>query len=598
MFLPPCQPTALARLLTSLGEVSFGLYAEQGELMTNKGVILFGALLMAVLAYVAFAPGAERSFDTIIEGGDVYDGSGSEPYKADIGIVGNQITKIGDLSGSPAKNRVSAEGMAVSPGFINVLSWATETLLVDGRAESDIRQGVTTEVFGEGSTMGPVNEKMRAEMLSRQGDLKFDIPWTTFGGYLQHLQDKGVSPNVASFMGATTARVHVLGFEDRAPNADELKQMQKLVADAMEEGALGVGSSLIYAPAAYAETDELIALMKTAASYGGSYISHMRSEGDRFEEAVDELITIARESGAPAEIYHLKAAGKENWPKMERVIAKVEAARAEGLEISADMYSYTAGATGLDAMMPPWVQEGGFAAWAERLQDPAIRAQLMEEISSKQDWENLYLAAGSADNLLLTGFKNPDLKYLTGKTLAEIAEMRGTSPIEAAMDLVVEDGSRVGTAYFIMSEENLRRKVALPWMSFGSDAGAPATRDPFTRSGTHPRAYGNFARVFAKYVREDGVLSVAEAVRKMTSWPAARLKLPRRGMLKAGYYADVVVFDPATIQDHSTFDDPHQYSTGVDHVWVNGVQVLKGGEHTDAKPGVFIRGPGWNGEMD
>lgn len=564
--------------------------------MSNKGIWLFVGLLAAVLAYVALAPGAHRSFDVIIEGGTVYDGSGGEPYQADIGIVGREIVKIGDLSENPAGQRVSAEGRAVSPGFINVLSWATETLLVDGRAESDVRQGVTTEVFGEGSTMGPVNEAMRAQMLARQGDLKFAVPWTTFGGYLEHLEDKGVSPNVASFMGATTARVYVLGFEDRAPNPDELKQMQALVADAMEQGALGVGSSLIYAPAAYAETDELIALMQTASSYGGSYISHLRSEGDRFEEAVDELITIARASDAPAEIYHLKAAGKENWPKMDRVIEKIEAARAEGLEITTDMYSYTAGATGLDAMMPPWVQEGGFEAWAARLQDPEVRSRLVEEISTKQDWENLYLAAGSADNLLLTGFKNPELKPLTGKSLAEVAAMRGTSPIEMAMDLVIEDGSRVGTAYFLMSEENLKRKVALPYMSFGSDAGAPATRDPFTQSGTHPRAYGNFARVFAKYVREDGVLSVADAVRKMTSLPAERLKLPRRGRLKPGFYADIVVFDPETIQDHSTFDDPHQYSTGVDHVWINGSMVLEDGEHTDARPGVFIRGPGWNGE--
>ncbi len=563
-----------------------------------KRILLVAVAVLVVVGLVTLSsqtPDKQTQYDLIVANGMIYDGSGGEPQDADIGVIGDKIIMIGDLSAAEAKNTIDANGKAVTPGFINVLSWATETLLVDGRGQSDIRQGVTTEVFGEGSSMGPLNDVMKETTQSRQGDLKFDVPWTSLGGYLEHLEAKGVSPNVASFMGATTARIHVLGYEDRKATTAEIAEMQALVAAAMEEGALGIGSSLIYAPASYADTAELIALMDTASGYGGMYISHMRSEGDRFEEAVAELITIARETDAPAEIYHLKAAGTGNWNKMDSVIAMVEAARAEGLQITADMYTYTAGATGLDAMMPPWVQEGGYDDWAERLQDPIIRERLIAEIATPQDWENLYLAAGGADKLLLMGFKNPDLKPLTGKTLAEVAAMRGKGPIETAMDLVVEDGSRVGTAYFIMSEENITKKIQQPWMSFGSDAGAPATELPFTLSGTHPRAYGNFARVYAKYVRDEGALTLAEAVRKMTSLPAENLKLRERGRLKEGYFADIVVFDPQTIQDHSMFDNPHQYSTGVNHVVVNGVQVLKDGEHTGATPGVALRGPGWAG---
>ena len=563
-----------------------------------KRILLVGVAALVVVGLFLLTsqtPDKQAQYDLIVANGMIYDGSGGEPQDADIGVIGDKIVMIGDLSAAEAKNTIDANGKAVTPGFINVLSWATETLLADGHGQSDIRQGVTTEVFGEGWSMGPLNAEMKKTTLERQGDLKFDVPWTSLGEYLEHLEAKGVSPNVASFMGADTARVHVLGYEDRKATTAEIAEMQGLVASAMEEGALGVGSSLIYAPAAYADTAELIALMDTASGYGGMYISHMRSEGDRFEEAVQELITIARETDAPAEIYHLKAAGAANWHKMDSVIAMVEAARAEGLQITADMYTYTAGATGLDAMMPTWAQEGGYDDWSERLQDPIIRERLIVEIATPQDWENLYLAAGGADGLLLMGFKNPDLKPLTGKTLAEVAAMRGKGPIETAMDLVVEDGSRVGTAYFIMSEENIIKKIKQPWMSFGSDAGAPATELPFTLSGNHPRAYGNFARVYAKYVRDEGVLTLAEAVRKMTSLPAENLKLRERGRLKEGYFADIVVFDPATIQDHSVFAQPHQYSTGVNHVVVNGVQVLKDGDHTGATPGVALRGPGWTG---
>lgn len=567
--------------------------------MTRMLKLLIGVVALAAVAiFIHGRTEPTVRYDLVISNGLIFDGLGGSPYMGGIAVVGDKIVAVGSVDPKRAETAIDAKGKAIAPGFINVLSWATESLLVDGRSQGDIRQGVTTEVFGEGWSMGPITVEMRHEMIEEQGDLKFDVPWTSLGDYLMHLERKGISPNVASFMGATTARINVIGQEDRPASAGELSRMQELVAEAMEEGALGIGSSLIYAPAAYADTRELIALMQTASRYGGSYISHIRSEGDRFEEAVDELITIARETNAPAEIYHLKAAGQSNWAKMDRVIAKVEAARAEGLRITADMYSYTAGATGLDAMMPPWVQEGGFDAWSTRLQDMSLRQRLIEEISTPQSWENLYLAAGTPDNVLLTGFKNPELKPLIGKTLTEVAEMRGISPVEAAIELVIEDGSRVGTAYFIMSEENVRKKIQLPWMSFGSDAGSYTVAEPFTLNGTHPRTYGNFARVFAKYVREDKVLSVEEAVRKMTSLPAENLKLRGRGMLKPGYYADIVIFDPETIQDHATFDDPHQYSTGVSDVIVNGIQVLRDNEHTGATPGVALRGPGWTGWQD
>jgi N-acyl-D-amino-acid deacylase len=477
-----------------------------------------------------------------------------------------------------------------------MLSWATESLIEDGRAMSDVLQGVTLEVFGEGWSMGPLSEPMKAEALERQGDIKYEIAWTTLGEYLEHLEARGISPNVASFVGATTVRIHVLGYEDRRPTDEELWRMQDLVRQAMAQGALGVGSSLIYAPAFYASTEELIALARAAGELGGTYISHLRSEGARLLEAVDELIAIAREAGVPAEIYHLKAAGKDNWPKLPQVIEKVEAARADGLRITADMYTYTAGATGLSAAMPPWVQEGGHEAWLARLQDPRVRSRLRREMTTPTDaWENLYLAAGGPENVLLTGFKSEALKPLTGRTLAEVASERGVDPVEAILDLVVEDDSRVEAVYFIMDEANVRRKIALPWVSFGSDAEAPAPEGIFLRSATHPRAYGNFARLLGKYVREERVISLAEAVRRLTSQPAANLGLERRGLLRPGYHADVVVFDPAAIADHATYSEPHRLATGVVHVFVNGEQVVRDGAHTGAKPGRVVRGPGWRG---
>jgi N-acyl-D-amino-acid deacylase len=537
----------------------------------------------------------EVEYDLIIHNGLVYDGSGEAPKIMDVAVEDDKIVFIGDLdSDAKAAQALDANGLNVAPGFINVLSWATESLLIDGRSQGDIRQGVTLEVFGEGTSMGPVNAAMKEEMLRRQGDLKFDIPWSSFGGYMEHLESKGISTNVASFVGATSVRTYVLGFEDRAPDAEELAKMQQLVRTAMEEGALGVGSSLIYAPAFYADTAELITLMKAASEYGGSYISHMRSEGNQIETAINELITIAREASAPAQIYHLKMAGEANWGKLDTVIGMIEGAQAEGLKVTANMYTYTAGATGLDAMMPPWVQEGGFEAWSERLRDADIRARVAQEIkTASDDWENLYLAAGSADRVLLTGFKNADLKPLTGKTLQEIADMRGKDPVETAMDLVVEDGSRVGTAYFMMSEENVQRQIKLPWISFGSDAGSYTISEPFTLSNTHPRAYGNFARVIGKYVRDEKVIPMEEAIRKLTSLPADQLGIKNRGILKEGYFADIVIFDPDKVRDHATFDDPHQYSTGMIHVLVNGEQVLRDGEHTGAFPGRFVKGPGW-----
>ena len=553
-----------------------------------RPVRLFCVMVAATIGITA------QEFSLIIRNGTICDGSGGAPWIGDVAIDGDLIAAVGPLREARAKREIDAAGLAVAPGFINMLSWATESLLQDGRSESDIRQGVTLEIFGEGTSMGPLNSRMKKEMAEAQGDIKFAVRWTTLGQYLEHLARRGVSCNVASFVGATSVRVHEIGYANRPPTPAELERMKKLVRQAMEEGALGVGSSLIYAPAFYARTDELIALCKVAAEYGGSYISHLRSEGNQFLEALDELITIAQASGIAAEIYHLKAAGASNWPKLDAAVRKIEAARAAGLRITADMYTYTAGATGLDAAMPPWVQEGGYRAWADRLKDPAIRERVAKEMTTPTDqWESLYLAAGAPEKVLLVGFKSGKLKPLTGKSLAEVAAMRGQSPEETAMDLVIEDGSRVGTVYFLMSEENVRKQLALPWVSFGSDAGSLAPNGVFLKSNPHPRAYGNFARFLGKYVRDEKIVPLEEAIRRLTAFPAENLKLDRRGWLKPGYFADVVVFDPAKIQDHATFEKPHQFSTGVIHLFVNGTQVLKDGEHTGAKPGRVVRGPGW-----
>ena len=516
------------------------------------------------------------------------------PITGDVAISGDSIVAVGAKLPGKGTKEIDATGLAVAPGFINMLSWSNESLIQDGRSQGDIRQGVTLEVMGEGDSMGPVTDTMRKVMVSQQADITYPVTWTTLGGYLDTLVKKGISPNVASFVGATTVRTNVIGWDDRAPTADELVRMQQLVRDAMEEGALGVGSSLIYAPAFYAKTPELVALMKAAAPYGGMYISHMRSEGIRLLQAVDELLTIARESNARAEIYHLKAAGKSNWPKMDTVLAKIDSARAAGAQITADIYPYPAGATGLDASMPPWVQAGGYAAWAKRLKDPAIRARVKREMQTPtNDWESLFLAAGSPERIILVAFKADSLKQYTGKTLAEVAKLRGTSPEETAMDLVIKDGTRVGTIYFIMSEDNIAKELAKPWVSVGSDAESQAPEGVFLKSNPHPRAYGSFARMLGKYSRQDRVIPLQEAVRRLTSLPATNLRIARRGTLAAGKYADVVVFNADSIIDHATFEKPHQYATGVKHVFVNGVQVLANGEHTGAKPGRVVRGPGY-----
>ena len=536
----------------------------------------------------------DEKYDTIIRNGMVYDGNGGEPFKADIGINADTIAFIGDLSKASAKNEIDAKGNAVAPGFINMLSWAVESLIEDGRSQSDIKQGVTLEVMGEGGSMGPWNPSMIEKEQRSQGDIKYKIEWKTLGEYLSFLEKKGVSCNVASFVGATTLREYVIGEDNRDPTAVELDSMKLLVSQAMEEGALGIGSSLIYPPAFFAKTEELIELCKEASKYGGSYISHMRSEGNKIYEAVEELIRIAKEANVHGEIYHLKAAGKDNWEKLDSVIRRVEKARAEGIDVSANMYTYIAGATGMTAAFPPSLQDGGFGKLRERLTDPTIRAEMKKAMNSNaSDWENLYYSAGGAENVLMLGFKQDSLKKYTGKTLAEVARIRGTTAEETAMDLIVQDSTRVGVAYFLMSEENVKRQVAIPWVSFGSDEGSYTNEGIFLKSNAHPRAYGTFARVLGKYSRDEKLITLQEAIRKLSKLPATNLKIKNRGELKVGNFADIVIFDPAKVKDNATFDKPHQYAEGVIHVFVNGVLVLKDGEHTGAKPGRFVKGPGF-----
>ncbi|MEZ5959954.1 MAG: D-aminoacylase [Hyphomonadaceae bacterium] len=555
-------------------------------------VALFAAFSLAACAST---PIGER-YDVIIAGGSIYDGFGGAPVVADLAIRGDRVAAIGDLSSAHAAQRIDASGMAVSPGFINMLSWSTESLIEDGLSQSDIRQGVTLEVMGEGWSMGPINEAMRAEMIAQQSYIRFDPTWTTLGEYLDHLVERGVSTNIASYVGATTVRIHEVGEADRPPTPEELARMQELVREAMREGALGVGSSLIYAPAFYAQTDELIALVAAAQEFDGGYISHIRSEGDRYLEALDELIAISRATGARAQVYHLKPAGEANWHLSEAGLARLDAARAEGLDVTANVYTYVAGATGLDAAMPPWVQEGGHDAWVARLRDPAIRARVLAEMRAPAvGWESLYQLTRGPEDVILIGFRNPDLRQYTGQTLAQVAAARGTSPEDTIIDLVIADNSRVDTAYVLMSEENLERNLRWPYTMLGSDAGSMAPEGAFLQFNPHPRAYGNVARFLGRYVRERRLMPLQEAVRRLTTLPAQSIAIRERGALQVGYFADVVVFDPATISDHSTFAAPHAYSTGVRDVFVNGVQVLRDGEHTGARPGRVVRGPGWTG---
>lgn len=545
------------------------------------------------LAQSQFVSPGPTQFDVVIKNGTVYDGTGGEPQRIDLAIRGDRIAGLGDFKTANAKTIVDASGLAVGPGFINMLSWSTESLIQDGRSQSEIRQGVTTEIMGEGESMGPVNDRIRRHMLSDQKDIKYEIKWTTLAEYLRYLEHRGVSCNVASFLGATTVREYVIGFEDKAPTPQQLEQMRELVRKEMEAGALGIGTSLIYPPAFYAKTDELIELCKVAAKYKGKYISHMRSEGNQLLEAFDELTRISREAGIPAEVYHIKSAGRQNWPKMDTLLSKIESAQKEGLKITADMYTYTAAGTGLDACLPPWTEDGGYPALFKRLRDPTTRQKIAEEVSKDSDaWENLYIAAGTPDKILLVGFKSEKLKPLTGKTLAEVAKIRGKDPVTTIMDLIAEDESRIDTIYFLMSEENVKKEMAKPWISFCSDEASQAPEGVFLKSNPHPRAYGSFARVLGKYARDENVIPLTEAIRRLSALPATNLGLDHRGFLKEGMFADIVVFDPSTIADRATFEKPHQYAIGMKHVFVNGVPVINDGEHTGAKPGRALWGPG------
>ena len=575
----------------------FGRLVAQTMFYSSQIIFVGLAALSMVTPFFAAKPLTPSQnpapFDVIIKGGTLYDGTGAEPKHVDVAIRGDRIAAIGDFKTTTAKTIVDVNGLAVAPGFINMLSWSNESLIQDGRSQSEIRQGVTTEIMGEGESMGPVNDRVREHMLREQSDIKYEIKWNTLAEYLRYLETRGVSCNVASFIGATTIRENVIGFDDRAPTAQELDQMRELVRKEMEAGALGIGTSLIYPPAFYAKTEELIELCKVAAKYQGKYISHMRSEGNRLLEGLDELTRISREAGIPAEVYHIKAAGQPNWGKIDDLLSRIEAAQKEGLKITADMYTYTAGGTGLDASLPPWTEDGGYPALFKRLRDPATREKIKVQVQTPSDeWENMYLAAGGPEHILLVGFKSEKLKPLTGKTLAEVAKMRGKDPIDTAMDLIAEDESRIGTIYFIISEENIRKELSKPWIAFGSDEASQAPEGVFLNSNPHPRAYGNFARALGKYVRDEKVIPLTEAVRRLSGLPAANLGLDHRGLIKEGMFADVVVFDPATIADRATFEKPHQYAVGVKHVFVNGVQVLKDGEHTGAKPGRALWGPG------
>ena len=557
-------------------------------MMKKSALFLFASIAL----FLSCSQGPK--VDVVIQNGTLYDGTGSPPFIGTVAIKGDKIVYVGPPKFFRADKSINATDKAVSPGFINMLSWGVDSLIEDGKSQSDLRQGVTLEVFGEGMSWGPLNDPLKTYMKKNQGDIQYEITWTTLGEYLQFLEDKGISTNVASFIGATTLRVNAVGYENRAPNVEELELMKDLVHQGMKEGAMGIGSSLIYAPAFYSSTEELIEICKVAADYGGMYISHMRSEGNKLLESVDELLTIANEAGIPAEIYHLKQSGKKNWGKLDRVIQKIDSARAKGLKITTDMYTYTAGATGLDASMPPWVQEGGLEQWIQRLKDPQIRKRVIKEMQTDTDeWENLMRAAESPDKLILVGFKNDSLKYLTGKTLTEVAKIKGKSPEETAIDLVIQDGSRVGTVYFLMDEENVKRQIQLPYMSFGSDAGSLAPEGVFLKNSTHPRAFGNFVRLLGKYVRDEQLIPMEEAIYKLSGLPATNLKIKERGFLKENYFADVVVFDPKSIRDFATFENPMQYATGVEQVWVNGTHVLENGTHTGAFGGRFVKGPGY-----
>ena len=569
------------------------MHPEPGYRGTVAAMAYRALVLALLLAACRATSPSQTHYDVIIRGGLVYDGRGAPPQRADVAITGDRIAAIGALGTAVATTEIDARGLAVAPGFINMLSWANESLLVDGRSQADLRQGVTLEVMGEGWSMGPINETLRKEMVEQQTDIKYDVSWTTLADYLDVVVAKGIAPNVASFVGAATVRAYVLGHADRAPTADELEQMRVLVRGAMLDGALGIGSSLIYPPAFYAKTPELVELCKVAGEYGGMYITHMRSEGNRLLEGIDEVLTISREANVRAEIYHLKAIAKDNWSKMDAALAKIEAARAQGLAITANMYTYPAMGTALSATMPPWTQVGGRAAWMARLKDPATRARIAREMTSPtNEWENLFIGA-TPEGIILVGFKSDALKPLTGKTLAAIAKERGKPAEVVVFDLILEDDNDPQAIYFLMSEDNIRLQLARPWVSLGSDEASPAPEGVFLKANPHPRAYGTFARWLGKYTRDEHLVSLEEAIRRMTSLPAANLRIRDRGILQPRFFADVVVFDPAAIQDRATFDKPHQYATGVRQVFVNGVRVLADGEPTGKPAGRVVRGPGY-----
>jgi len=554
---------------------------------------------LAAVLLASAAPAAPPAYDLVIRGGEIYDGSGGAGFKGDVAIKGQRIVYVGPHAPGAAKKTVDATGKAVAPGFINMLSHSEDSFMADGRGLSELKQGVTLEVMGEGDSIGPLTPQMQKLTLQREGDVKYPVDWATLDQGLQAMTKRGITLNVASFVGAATVRVNVLGEGDVQPTPPQLAAMKALVAKAMEDGAVGVGSALIYAPGTYAKTDEIAELATEAGRCGGMYISHMRSEGDRLLEATDELIEISRRSGAPAEIFHMKAAGRDNWGKLDAFIGKIEAARAKGQRITADMYTYARSSTGFDAAMPTWVQAGGVEAWVARLKDPTIRAKVLAEMREDHPagFENAYRQAGP-EGTLLVGFKTAALKPLTGKTLAEVAKARGTSPEDTILDLIIADGTRIQVVYSSMSEENVAREIQLPWVSFGSDAAAMAPEGVFLLSSTHPRAYGNFVRVLGKYARDEKRISLPEAVRRLSALPAHNLGLHDRGTLKAGAFADVVVFDPATVTDHATFLQPQQFATGVSEVVVNGQLALQDGQPTAARPGQVVRGRGWTGWKD
>ena len=550
--------------------------------MRNPFSVIF--LLIALL----FGCSEPRSFDVIIKNGQIYDGSGSPAFTGDIAILGDSIAAIGDLKEANAATVIDASGMAVAPGFINMLSWANVSLIEDGRSQGDIRQGVTLEVLGEGRSMGPLNDKMKAGMREGQQNIKYDIEWTSLGEYMEFLEQKGISTNIASFVGNGTLREYVMGYQKRPPTKEEMDQMKALLRQAMEEGAVGMSTSLIYVPSGHAETDEIIELAKVVSEYDGMYISHIRDEEGKLLEAVEELIRIAAAANVPAEIYHFKASGNKNWHLLDQAIDIIESARDAGLDITTDMYMYNASSTGLNILLPSWAKDGGHKSTMSLIEQPDKRSQMMKEVDFHVPPENI----------LLVGFRNEKLRKLIGKTVAEVAEQRNITPEEAIVDLIYEDNSRIQVVYFSMSEENIEKKLALPYMAICSDAGSYTNEGVFILQSTHPRAYGSFARLLGHYVRDRGIISLEEAIYKLTTLPATNLKLKRRGALKPGYFADIVIFDPETIQDKATFEKPHQYAIGVEHVFVNGTQVLKNGEHTGALPGRVVRGPGWKKRMD